>query len=188
MKPMTLVFLAALTAIPATSKTIAQNTEFTVKLLSPLDTNTNRKGDKFSAQVSAPAEFAGDIIEGSVQEVKGGAKIRGNAVLNFAFETLQHGGNQVKIRASVKSLVNSKGKENVDEEGRVIKKKNSLKRAALGAGLGALIGGIAGGASGAAIGAAAGGAAVLILSEIAVQGARIFFAPGTEFVLDVRER
>lgn len=182
------LILFAMAAMPIAAQTIPQETEFRVKLLSPVDTETSRKGDKLTAQVNAPSAFAGDILEGQVRESKGGAKIKGNAVLNIAFETLNHGGQRIPIQASVKSVVNSQGKQDVDEEGRVVRKKNSLGKAAVGAGLGALIGGIAGGGKGAAIGAAAGAGAALVLIEVGAEGARVNFAAGSEFILAVKQR
>jgi hypothetical protein len=183
-----IVFFLALVALPAADKTIPKETEFRVKLLSPVDTATARKGDKLTAQVEAPQPFAGDIIEGVVRESKGGNKIKGKASLNIVFQVLNHADERVPVQAAVKSLLNSKGKENVDEEGRVIRKKNSLGKAAAGAGVGALIGGLAAGGAGAAIGAAAGGAAMIVLVQIGTDGPRISFAPGTEFILSVKQR
>jgi hypothetical protein len=183
-----LLITLAIAAASLPAQVIPQETEFRAKLLSPVDTETSKKGDKLTAQVTAPPAFAGDILEGQVRESKGGAKVKGNAVLNLAFETLNHAGQRVPIQASVKSVVNSQGKQDVDEEGRVVRKKNSLGKAAVGAGIGALIGGIAGGGKGAAIGAAAGAGAALVLIEVAAEGARVSFAAGSEFVLAVKQR
>ena len=182
------LFLAVIAAMPLPAQVIPKETEFRVKLLSPVDTETSRKGDKLTSQVVAPPEFAGDILEGQVRESEGGAKVKGNAVLNIAFETLNHAGRRVPVQASVKSMINSQGKQDVDEEGRVIRKKNSLAKAAVGAGLGALIGGLAGGGKGAAIGAAAGAGAALVLIEVGTEGARVSFAAGSEFLLAVKQR
>ena len=53
-----LLFLAA-TAMSAQ--------EFTVKLLSPVSTDTSKAGDKITAQVINPQEFQGDSMEGVVR-------------------------------------------------------------------------------------------------------------------------
>jgi hypothetical protein len=161
--------------------------DFRVKLLGPLSTKTSQKGDKITAQVLSPQEFKGDVMEGKVTEVKSSGKIKGQAVLNFTFETLHHGGQGIGVQSSVKSVTNSKGQQDVDEEGRVIKKTNNLGKAALGTGLGALIGGIAGGARGAAIGAGVGAAASIVMIQMTVKGNAVDFAPGTEFLLSVKE-
>jgi hypothetical protein len=172
---------------------IKANTEFRVKLLAPLSTETNKKGDKFTAQVLSPQEFANAMMEGEVKDSKSGAKLKGTSVLYFSFETLhtQDADGSEKTRpvsTDVKSFVNSQGKANVDEEGRVIAKKNNLGKVAVATGAGAVIGGILGGGKGAAIGAGVGGAASLILIQMTVKAPNITFAAGSEFLLSVSER
>ncbi len=168
--------------------TIAPDTEVRVKLLSALSTETNRKGDKITAQVTSPQQFQGDMVEGTVRESKSGGKITGKSVLNFTFQTLHHQGTTIPIEAQVKSFTNSKGKQNVDEEGRIIEKKSNVAKAAAATGIGALIGAVAGGAKGAAIGAGVGAAGSLILIQTTAKGANVTFAPGSEFTLTVKER
>lgn len=138
---------------------IEKDTEFGAKLLAPLSTQTNRKGDKITAQVVSPEAFAGWMMEGEVRESKSGGKITGTSVLNFTFHTLVQGEQKIPVSAQIKSFYNSKGQADVDEEGRVIQKKSNVGKAAIATGAGALLGGILGGAKGAAIGAGAGGAA-----------------------------
>jgi hypothetical protein len=180
--------LLNLMALAAFGQTIQPNTEFRVKLLGPLSTETNRKGDKITAQVLQPQEFAGAMMEGEVKESKSSGKIHGKSVLNFTFQSLIKDGTTIPVNSEVKSFVNSKGKANVDEEGRIVEKKSNLGKAAVGTGVGALIGGIAGGAKGAAIGAGVGAAASLIVIQAAAKGANITFAPGSEIVLSVQDR
>jgi len=185
-------FLIALLAIaPAASlrgQTIPPNSKLTVKLLGPLSTKTNKVGDKISAQVIAPDAFKGDIAEGVVKRVKNGGKIHGKSVLNFTFDTLFAHGQSIPIESNILSLTNSHGQANVDEEGQVIKKKNNLGKVALATALGAGLGAILGGGRGAAIGAGAGLAGSLVLIEMATKGPSIDFAPGSEFVLSVKQR
>ncbi len=126
-------------------------------------------------------------MEGKVTEVKSSGKIKGQSVLNFTFETLHHHDRNIAVRSSVLSVTNSKGQQDVDEEGRIVKKTNNIGKAALGTGLGALIGGIAGGAKGAAIGAGVGAAASIVMIQMTVKGNGVDFAPGTEFLLSVKE-
>ena len=190
-----LPILAGSLAIAAmcSAQEIKKDTEFRVKLLAPLSTETNKKGDKFTAQVLSPEEFAGAMMEGEVKEAKSGAKLKGTSVLNFSFDKLHTqdaDGNQktTEVRSEVKSFVNSQGKANVDEEGRVIEKKNNLGKVAVATGAGALLGGILGGGKGAAIGAGVGGAASLILIQMTVKAPNITFAAGSEFLLAVSDR
>jgi hypothetical protein len=165
---------------------LAAETDFRVKLLSPLNTQTGKKGDKITAQVLDPQPFTGDILEGTIRESKSGAKLKGKAVLNFTFDTLNHAGKAQPVQANVKSMTNSKGQQDVDEEGQIVKKKNNIGKLAAGTAIGALIGGLAGGGKGAAIGAGVGAAATLVLIEVAVEGANVSFAPGSEFLLSVK--
>jgi hypothetical protein len=171
---------------PMPSGTLANDTDFRVRLLSPLSTKTSNKGDKITAQVLHPPEFNGDFLEGTVRSSKGGGKVKGTSVLNFSFDTLHHGNQAVRVRSQVKSLVNSKGQENVDEEGQLVRKKNNLAKIGAATAIGAVIGGLAGGGKGAVIGAGVGAAAGLVLVEVAVEGANVTLAPGSEFVLSVR--
>src|SRR3954463_6292730 len=103
MKPL-LLLLIACAALPAADKLIPKEREFRVKLLSPVDTNTSKKGDKLTAQVTQPPQFTGDIMEGVIRESKGGNKFKGKATLNIVFEVLNHGGERIPLQASVKSL------------------------------------------------------------------------------------
>jgi hypothetical protein len=163
------------------------DTDFRVKLLGPLSTKTSQVDDQITAQVISPQRFSGDIMEGRVTEVKSSGKMKGQSVLNFTFETVHHGGRNIAVQSSVLSVTNSKGQQDVDEEGRIVKKTNNIGKAALGTGLGALIGGIAGGAKGAAIGAGVGAAASIVMIHVTVKGNAVDFAPGTEFLLSVKE-
>jgi hypothetical protein len=179
--------LALCAALPIGAQMIPRDSEFHVKLLAPIDTKTSRKDDKITAQVLTPVAFKGDILEGRIDEAKNGGKVKGKAVLHFTFQSLNHAGGAIPVQSSVKSVTNSKGKQDVDEEGQIIRKKNNLGKAAVGTGVGALIGGIAGGAKGAAIGAGVGAAASIVFIEVAVSGANVSFAPGSQFLLNVNQ-
>ena len=182
-----IVLLTVLGAASAWAQIIPANSEFRVKLLAPLNTDINQPGDKISAQVISPPEFAGATVQGEVKQSKSGGKINGKSVLNFTFHELVYGGSTLPISANVQSFVNSKGVQGVDEEGQIIQKKNNIGKAALGTGIGALIGGLAGGAKGAAMGAAAGAAISIVMIQTTASGARVSFAPGSEFTLNVTE-
>ena len=140
MKPPTIAALAALaffcTSAPA--QNLRKETEFRASLMSPLSTQTSKKGDSVTARVVSPDQFKGAILEGKVQESKSGAKLKGTSVLNFTFDMLNQNGQTTKVQANIKEIVNSKGKSNVDEEGRVLTHKNSLGKVALVTGIGAL--------------------------------------------------
>ncbi len=166
----------------------AQEMELQVELMNNLGTETSRKGDLISSRVLSPSAFQGDILEGKVTNVKSGNKIKGESVLSFSFETLRHGGEALPISSQVKSVSNSKGQVDVDEEGHVIRKSNNLAKAAGGTGAGALIGGLAGGGKGAAIGAAAGALVSIVLIDIASEGPTVRLAPGSKVVILAKTR
>src|SRR5712692_9471558 len=155
--------LALFAALPVGAQMIPRDSEFQVKLLSPINTQTSRKGDKITAQVLDPAPFKGDILEGRIDEAKSGGKINGKSVLHFTFQTLNHGGRAIAVQSSVKSVTNSQGKQDVDEEGQIIKKKNNLGKAGVGA------------------------AASIVFIEVAVSGANVSFALGSQFLLSVNQ-
>lgn len=164
---------------------LGKTTEMRVKLLGPVSTETSQKGDKITAQVLSPDQCKGASVEGKVTDSKSGSRYKGKSTLGLSFDTLQLQNQAVPIRGVVKSVINSQGAPDVDEEGHVIKKTSNVKWAAAGAGAGAVLGGLLGGAKGAAIGAGAGAAVSLAAIRVAVKAPSISFAPGSVFILGV---
>ncbi|MBA3973549.1 MAG: hypothetical protein C0504_04930 [Candidatus Solibacter sp.] len=184
---MAAVMLVAVFVCPA--QELKPNTEFKVKLLGPLSTETNQKGDKITAQVLTPVQYAGAIMEGEVRESKSGNKFKGRSTLLFTFQTLvPKAGAAMPVSSDVKGFTNSKGQQNVDEEGAIVEKKNNLGKMAAMSGAGALIGALAGGGKGAAIGAGVGAGAALILVQFGAKSPNIRFDPGSEILLGVGPR
>jgi hypothetical protein len=188
MRLLSVPFILTLFVLSSDAQVIPQETDFRVKLLSPIDTRTSKKDDKITAQVLEPAQFAKSMMEGKIRESKSGNKVKGKAVLTFVFDTLMHNGNPVPVSSAVKSLANSQGKTNVDEEGNVIRKANNIGKTAAAAGAGAIIGAVVGGGKGAAIGAGVGAAAALVFIQFGTDGPNVSFAPGSEFILSVKQR
>lgn len=186
MNKLTAAWILSATAVLAAAQ--SSEIQVTARLLGPISTDSSRQGDRITAEIREPQASAGDILEGRITESKSGRKLKGESVLTFTFETWHHGGQTIPIQSSVTSLFNSRGQENVDEEGRVIRKSNNLGKAALITALGAGIGAAAGGARGAAIGAGAGVAASLLFVKVAVHGPSISFDAGSQFRLAIRER
>ena len=85
---------------------------FRVKLLSPVDTETSKQGDKLTAQVLEPAQYAGDIVEGKVTNAHGAAP----ATLNIEFVLIHHRDRQLGMEAWILSVVNAQGMPGVDDE------------------------------------------------------------------------
>lgn len=156
-------------------------TPFRVQLTQPLSTKANKKGDKVVAQVLLPESNKGDILQGEVKDSKSSGNFSKESVLNFGFNELYHNGQMIPVRAEITKFYNSKGKENVDEEGRIISKKNELGKAALITALGAGVGAAAGGGRGAAIGAGAGAAVGLLFAKFGTKAPNISFDSGSMF-------
>jgi len=181
-----LIYLAAAALLMASAAAWAD--DFTVKLLSPISTETSKAGDKITAQVVGPQEFQGDFMEGVVRTSKAANKFGGKSELAFYFNVLHHGGRALPIQGDIKSVVNSQGKQGIDDEGNVYKKQGNWKKALIGAGVGAGLGAALGGGKGAAAGAAAGTAASLLLIEVAAKAPKIAFGAESQFILDVKQQ
>lgn len=167
---------------------LAQEIEIKAELMGRLSTQSSRKGDRFFARAISPDGLKGDMVEGTVRDVRSGGKMRSQSVLTLGFETLQHGGQSISIASQVKSVTNSKGQADVDEEGRAVRKTNNVGKAAAGAGAGGLIGGIVGGGKGALIGAGAGAAASVVFIEFAADGPEIRLDPGSTVTLSAQSK
>jgi OmpA-OmpF porin, OOP family len=181
-------FMVACLLLPGAAL-MAQDLEMQVELMSRVGTDVNRKGDLISGRVLSPPQLQGDFVEGKISDARSGAKLGGKSVLSLAFETLRHGAETIPIAAQVRSIANSKGRMDTDEEGRAIRgSSGNIAKAAGGAGLGGLIGGLAGGGKGALIGAAAGGAIAIVLIQVSADGPNIRLDPGSRITLSARSR
>lgn len=167
----------------------AQSLDIQVELMNQIGTDTSRKGDLISGRVIAPPQLQGDVMEGRITESQSGAKLGGKSVFSFTFDTLRHAGSTIPITSQFKSAINSQGKQNVDEEGRIVRRgTGNVAKVAGGTGLGAVIGGIAGGGKGAAIGSAVGAGASIAMVQIAADAPNIRFAPGSRLLIEAKAR
>jgi OmpA-OmpF porin, OOP family len=165
----------------------AQEMEFQVELMNRVDTETSRKGDMVSARVVSPASFQGSVLEGKIKESKSGAKSGSDSVLDLDFDTLRQNSAAVPINSKIKSVGNSKGQANVDEEGRVVGRAgNSNKKSSGTGGLGRAFGNITGGAA-ARIGAAVDTAAS-VLFRVSSDAPNLRFDAGSKFILTASSR
>jgi hypothetical protein len=121
----------------------AQEMDLQVELMNRVGTETSRKGDLVSARIISPATFQGSIVEGKVKESISGSKSRGQSILDIEFDTLRQGGTATPINSRIKSVSNSKGEVNVDEDGRVISRSGEKKPSRT-SGLGRALGGLGG--------------------------------------------
>lgn len=112
------------TAVSVCAQELKPNTEFRIKLLAPVSTETNQKGDKITAQITSSPEFAGAMMEGEVKESKSGAKLKGTSVRTFAFTSIVQQDQKTAVSSDVKGFVKLRqGKANVDEEGRYSRRR-----------------------------------------------------------------
>jgi hypothetical protein len=89
-----------------------------VRLLAPLSTNFNRKGDMVSARVIEPAAYRGLVLEGVIREIKAGGAAGKDSTVQFEFHTLHAEGEDVTVTAALVGVVNSRGEAGVDEAGK----------------------------------------------------------------------
>jgi hypothetical protein len=162
-----------------------------VELLSPISTQTGRKGDKFSCRVITPAEFGGAIVEGHIRDAKRSGKANKESKLDLEFDRIVTvDGRVADFNATVVEVfevANVGDQGRADNEGVVRNKstavKTSIKRAAVGALIGALVGGAVAGGQGAAVGAAI-GAGLGVTTTLATKGPDLEFKTGTQFTVE----
>ena len=91
--------------------------EMHVRLLAPLTTKLNRKGDMVPARIVEPAALQSGILEGDIREIRAGGTKR--SIIEFQFHTLHLSGSRLPISATLLrlSLSNSKRQSGSDEDG-----------------------------------------------------------------------
>ena len=173
---------------PATVKqvSIPRGTEMKVRLQSAIDTKESKDGDKFTAVVLTPSQYADATVEGHVAKIEQSGKLKGKTELSLAFDRIRlRTGESIIFDAQVVEVIGEKSAKKVDEEGNIesgSKGKTTAIRTGGGAALGAAIGAVAGGGKGAAIGAAIGGAAGA--GSTYIQGSnKVKLDAGTEIVI-----
>jgi hypothetical protein len=170
---------------------VPQDTELRLKLASPINTKTNRKGDTFTATVVSPAEYEGSTVTGHIANLTRSGRVSGKTELSLAFDSITlPDGRQGPLDADLEKILESEQVKKVDEEGRVesgSRTRDSEVRGGIGAAAGAIIGGIAGGGKGALIGLILGGAAGV--GTVYVEGNKdLILDPGTEMLIKTAGR
>src|SRR5262249_46238474 len=157
-----------------------------IRLNTEISTKTNREGDKFTAVVLDPSDFAEAIVEGHIAALKQSGKATGKTEMSLAFDTIRlRDGRGSRFAGQVEKVYQSESVKTVDEEGNVesgSRGKDTATRGVAGGALGAIIGGIAGGGKGAAIGAIL-GAGVGAGSVLVQDGKTLILEPGTEILI-----
>jgi len=176
------LLICALLLVPAAH---AQELQLQVELMNAVGTGTSHKGDLVSSRVIAPAALQGDILEGKVAGVEQGG---GKAVLKLSFETLRHAGQAVPVSSEIRSIANSRGQVDVDENGNAIRKSASPVKASGIGRAGGAIGGLLGGRKGAAVGAASRAAEAIMSIDLSSDAPSLTLAPGCKITLTAKSR
>jgi hypothetical protein len=165
---------------------VADGLQMKIRLNTEISTKTNREGDKFTAVVLDPSDFAEAVIEGHIAALNKSGKATGKTELSLAFDTIRlRDGRGSRFAGQVEKVYQSESVKTVDEEGNVetgSRGKDTATRGVAGGALGAIIGGIAGGGKGAAIGAIL-GAGVGAGSVLVQDGKTLILEPGTEILI-----
>src|SRR5262249_13307476 len=64
---------------------VPEDTEMRLKLASPINTKTNRRGDTFTATVVSPAEYEGSTVTGHISNLNRSGRVSGKTELSLAF-------------------------------------------------------------------------------------------------------
>jgi hypothetical protein len=165
---------------------IPRGTEMKIRLEDEIDTKKSRDGDRFTATVLSPRNYADATIEGHIAKIDESGKLSGKTELALSFDRIRlRNGQSGRMAAQVVKVYGEDSVKEVDEEGNVksgSRGKTTAVRTGGGAALGAIVGGIAGGGKGAAIGAAIGAGAGA--ASTAIQGSnKVKIESGTEVLI-----
>ncbi|MFN7949150.1 MAG: hypothetical protein U0Z53_27600 [Blastocatellia bacterium] len=165
---------------------VPADTQLKIRLTSQIHTKTNREGDRFTAVVMDPSDFADATITGHIEKLNRSGRSTGKTEMLLAFDTITlRDGRSGPFDAQVERVYESETVKTVDEEGNVqtgSRTKDTATRGVGGAAVGAIIGAIAGGGKGAAIGAIIG--AGVGAGSVYVQGNKdLILDPGTEMII-----
>ena len=165
---------------------VPENTEMRLRLISPLNTKTNKAGDRFTAAITSPSSYEGATVEGHIASLNRSGRVSGKTELALAFDSITlMDTQQGPLNASLERILISEQVKKVDEEGRIesgSRTRDSEVRGGVGAAAGAIIGGIAGGGKGALIGLILGGAAGV--GTVYVEGNNdLILDNGTEMII-----
>jgi len=165
---------------------ISDGLQLKIRLTSQISTKTNREGDRFTAVVLDPSDYADATVTGHIAKLQRSGRATGKTEMALAFDTITlRDGRTGNFAGQVERVYESETVKTVDEEGNVetgSRTKDTAVRGAGGAVLGAIIGGIAGGGKGAAIGAVLG--ASVGAGSVFIQGGKdLVLDPGTELLV-----
>src|SRR5262245_50312155 len=140
---------------------IPVNTEFDVRLQTPLSSETSQVEDRFEATTAADLTDAnghvtvpaGSVMRGVVSAVNKAGRVERKGSLQVAFDRVTINGRSYPIRATVTQALESEGI------------KGEKEKIGIGAGAGAILGAILGGVKGAVAGVLIGGGGTIAATE-----------------------
>lgn len=143
---------------------VPNNTMITARLNQDLTSDMTKEGDRFSAVVTSPSQYAGATVEGYISKLERSGRLTGRAEMTLLFDRIRlRNGNEYRFTGLIETVRTPNGETvRVDNEGAVredSQTNRTVTRTGIGAAIGAVIGAIAGGGKGAAIGAAVGAGA-----------------------------
>lgn len=143
---------------------IPTDTELVIELISDLNTDQNKEGDKFQAKIVSPNEINGALIEGKITKVQKPGRVKRRSELSLSFDRIILTENRwSNFGAILMQVLPIKGDNvsKVDVEG-TVEGQSSLKgdvvKVGAATGTGAVVGAVVGGPVGAAVGAGVGAA------------------------------
>lgn len=136
---------------PPHKVTIPSGTQFAIRLVDAIDTQTSQSGQTFHATLDSPISIDGEMVvpagydvEGHIANLQSAGKFSGKSLVQLQLDRIKVGDRYYNIQS-----------DQFSREG-AARGKNTAEKVGGGALIGALIGGLAGGGKGAGIGAAAG--------------------------------
>jgi len=163
-----------------TGFTVPTGTKFTIQLVDPINSETNKVGSTFVAILDEPLTVGGiDVvprgadIRGRIATANDAGRIAGSAELGLELTQLYVNGIPYALSTSEYSEVGES------------RTGGTVKRAGLGAGVGAIIGAVVGGGKGAAIGAGV-GAGAGTASQVLTKGEKLNIPAETKLEFTLR--
>lgn len=160
--------------------------EMKLRLNSRISSKESSEGDRFTATVLDPSNYADAEVVGHIAKLKKSGSATGKTELSLAFDSITlRDGRTLKLDAQMTRVYESETVKSTDEEGNIessSRTKDTAVRTGGGAALGAIIGAIAGGGKGAVIGAVIGAGAGA--TSVFIEGGKnLTLEPGTEILI-----
>jgi len=99
---------------------VRDGVQMKIRLTTEINTKTNRQGDRFTAIVLDPSEYADAVVEGFIAKLNKSGSASGKTELSLAFSSIRmRDGRTGKLAAQVERVYESEKVKSIDEEGNV---------------------------------------------------------------------